>query len=606
MGVSTVSAIVAALLLMRASSAYVPPSRSHDYSIPLISVYTGGDQSIFRATETVPPTGTSLSAVRRRRLGGLLPPACSSFLDDESFREVPEKGVIEFVQSFYGEEIIASDLAARAGIPLSRARRDLATLAALTGAGMAVTQGGELVYTFPSDLPGKLRSTSLRYRVRALAGRAWPGVFYCIRVSFGAALMISLLAIFATIAALSSGSAAGDEGDDNEDRRQRVGQRYADSDRKSRRPYGGGINVNLFGPSPFESIWGPSPLDIFYYRPYYGRYRHRGRSPSLYGTYTINPWGGGPVVESRDDGLKGKNEIGDKAQMSFLEAIFSYVFGDGDPNFELNQRLLSAAATAIRENGGAVTAEQLAPFLPVPPSPDRTDRDEWGVTVNLDESYVLPIVTKLSGEPVVTDDGDILYMFPEMVQTTNYKSSSGITELSEWDDVRRAVTRVDEAIVQEQRIDFSLAGGGQRAAVAALGIVNLLGALSLGKALRKPGVSGLKLVGLYGLVQRFYPLLLSYALLYNVIPMVRAILLRRRNERIKERNSNRRRWVTKLKSAGGSILRKLHAARGLSQQVRRVGDKPIIFDTNEGAIDRKKRWSQKELEEYDAFLNEDD
>jgi hypothetical protein len=94
-----------------------------------------------------------------------------------------------------------------------------------------------------------------------------------------------------------------------------------------------------FGYDPF---WGPSPFDFFYYRPYYGYYAM-------------------PGEERRDPD-----------EMGFLESIFSYIFGDGDPNRGLEEKRLSLAANMIRENNGSVTAEQLAPFCDDLPSPKKS------------------------------------------------------------------------------------------------------------------------------------------------------------------------------------------------------------------------------------------
>jgi hypothetical protein len=47
----------------------------------------------------------------------------------------------------------------------------------------------------------------------------------------------------------------------------------------------------------------------------------------------------------------------------FLESTFSYIFGDGNPNADIEQQRLKLLAAVIRSAGGAVTAEQLAPYL---------------------------------------------------------------------------------------------------------------------------------------------------------------------------------------------------------------------------------------------------
>ena len=84
---------------------------------------------------------------------------------------------------------------------------------------------------------------------------------------------------------------------------------------------GGGMYYNPW--------WGPAPFDVFYYRPY--------------GYYAM------------------PDKPRDPSEMGFLESVFSYIFGDGDPNGELEAKRLQLASNMIRANNGAVTAEQLAP-----------------------------------------------------------------------------------------------------------------------------------------------------------------------------------------------------------------------------------------------------
>merc|ERR1712157_91744 len=50
-------------------------------------------------------------------------------------------------------------------------------------------------------------------------------------------------------------------------------------------------------------------------------------------------------------------------EMNTLEAIFSFVFGDGDPNEGLESDKWEAIGQIIRRSKGVVTAEQLAPFV---------------------------------------------------------------------------------------------------------------------------------------------------------------------------------------------------------------------------------------------------
>jgi hypothetical protein len=81
--------------------------------------------------------------------------------------------------------------------------------------------------------------------------------------------------------------------------------------------------------------------------------------------------------------------------------VYSYVFGDGDPNPRLEEQRLSRAAAAIRAKGGAVAAEELAPFLD-PPELPKDDVDAESASAVVDEQWVLPLLAKLGGIPKVS------------------------------------------------------------------------------------------------------------------------------------------------------------------------------------------------------------
>ena len=81
----------------------------------------------------------------------------------------------------------------------------------------------------------------------------------------------------------------------------------------------------------------------------------------------------------------------------------------------------------IRANHGLVTAEQLAPFLTPCPSPPTattsatdTDTAMTSSSTVVEESYVLPLVMRFQGIPVVSNDGHILYAFQVQYHTIPY------------------------------------------------------------------------------------------------------------------------------------------------------------------------------------------
>lgn len=421
----------------------------------------------------------------------------------------------------------------------------------------------------------------------------WPSVFWGVRVSFGVALLASVVLIFSTLLFINSSSSEDDRRRDN-------------------RGGGGGMN---FGGS---MMWGPSPFDFFYYRPY-----------GSYGYY-------GNVEERRDP-----------SEMGFFESVFSYIFGDGNPNLGLEERRLSLAAEMIRRNNGAVTADQLAPYAD---SPDPDESDDAYV----DESFVLPLVTQLNGEPQVTEDGDIVYVFQDLqVSASSQPIISKVSETSqilrraglpanasakeiqkllylngintrgalEKQDLIKILEEVippmtleeeeelldaDPSMLQERQYKFSLAPDINKFLAGGLGVVNLGGALYLGTILRDYAYYGVKLPSFLGLTQTLYPLLLAYAILFNAIPLARRLWIGRQNTLIEQRNASRRKWRVRLASQAGSVGRKLKAAAKFATGRKQLSADDVIFDTKTtSAADLQVGRNQKDLDEFDKMLNDD-
>lgn len=278
-----------------------------------------------------PPTSTSTPP----RLF-LSPPSYEAIVE-----KLPSKRVIEVVEKAPNGKVIAADVAVSAGVSLSQARKDLTALASISQGDIAVSSDGELIYEFPQNLNAVLANNSLKYKSKQAFLKVWPGLFYALRVSFGVVLLASLAAIFSTIFFLSQSSSSSD-----------------DNRRRDNRGMGGGFGGSMF--------WGPSPLDFFYYRPYYGGYY------------------GAPGRPAKDPD-----------EMGFLESTFSYIFGDGNPNEGLEERRLSLAANMIRENKGSVTAEQLAPYCDEAPAPN-TNADMAAyvdeVRTSVACSFLLPLL----------------------------------------------------------------------------------------------------------------------------------------------------------------------------------------------------------------------
>ena len=285
-----------------------------------------------------------------------------STFSEEPLPELPSTALLKAIAAC-GSTATAADVAAEAGLEISETRRQLLNLARLVGAELQVSEDGELLFVF--EEPGALRRSLRASSVRQRAKDAWTTASPPIFWLLRASFGIGLLASLALVTTAITVLASSK--DDS-------------SSSRSTMPTLGGL-------------WGPSPLDFLYYstRPY-----------GYYGYY-------------EPTGEKG-----------FLQSCFSLLFGDGDPNAALPQRTSAAAAAFIRANGGAVTAEQLAPILAPEVDPQRADEDAMRPGAPVSEPWMLPILVQFNGEPVVTDDGDLIYVFPELMSTADDETKGAL------------------------------------------------------------------------------------------------------------------------------------------------------------------------------------
>ncbi|KAL3370853.1 hypothetical protein AABB24_007732 [Solanum stoloniferum] len=174
-----------------------------------------------------------------------------------------------------GKRVTVGDVASKAGLQLSEAQKALQALAADTNGFLEVSDEGDVLYVFPKDYRSNLTAKSFRMKIEPLLEKAKLAGEYLVRVSFGTTLIASIVIVYTTIIAILSSRS-------EEDNRGRRGRSYD---------------------SGFSFYF--SPTDLFWYwDPYYYR-RRRVRKES-----------GG---------------------MNFIESVFSFVFGDGDPNQEIEE-----------------------------------------------------------------------------------------------------------------------------------------------------------------------------------------------------------------------------------------------------------------------------
>lgn len=116
-----------------------------------------------------------------------------------------------------GLRVTVGDVASKAGLQLNEAQRALQALAADTDGFLEVSDEGDVLYVFPKDYRSKLAAKSFRIRIEPLVEKAKLGAEYLVRVSFGTALIASIVVVYTTIIAILSSRS--DE--DNRGRRSR-------------------------------------------------------------------------------------------------------------------------------------------------------------------------------------------------------------------------------------------------------------------------------------------------------------------------------------------------------------------------------------------------
>ncbi|XP_010552983.1 PREDICTED: uncharacterized protein At5g03900, chloroplastic [Tarenaya hassleriana] len=424
-----------------------------------------------------------------------------------------------------GRRVTVGDVSSRAGLKLTEAQKALQALAADTDGFLEVSDEGDVLYVFPRDYRSKLAAKSFRMRIEPLLEKAKGALDYLARVSFGTALIASIVLVYTTIVVLLSSRSE----EDNRGRRRGRG-------------YDSGFTFYL------------SPADLFWYwDPYY--YSRR---------------------RSREDDGKG---------MNFIESVFSFVFGDGDPNQGIEEERWQLIGRYIASRGGVVAAEELAPYLDVSSPKDSVS----------DESYILPVLLRFDGQPELDEEGNILYRFLSLQRTA---SGSGRRKeyVGRWFDW---VGDMDK-FFKERKWQFSKTNASERAMVIGLGAINLFGVIVLNTMLKDMAVTP---SGFLTFVKNIYPLLQIYAGSFFAIPLVRWFSLKRKNAQIENRNRARLQYAKVLESPDIGLRRKLLSARDMAQSTV-IGQERIVYSTDKDMIEQdyeSKEWDRRfrEMERSD-------
>ena len=430
--------------------------------------------------------------------------------------------VMEAVESL-DYRVTVGDVAAKSGLELAVAQQELNALAADTLAHLQVSEAGEIAYEFPKGFRAILRNKYWQLRWQQTWEKIWGVLFYLIRISFGVLLLLSILLIMVAIAIILIALSASQRDDDR----------------------GGGGGFGGGGMIFVPRFW----IGDLYWLFNYDRYGRR--APRR--------------VNQRPNQRSNRRGQRNDDDMNFLEAIFSFLFGDGDPNAELEERRWREVGAVIQNNGGAIAAEQVVPYL------DNVGKD-W---TTADEDYILPVLTRFNGVPEVSPKGEIIYHFPELQVTAQDRKRSAVA-----------------AYLKETPQKFSEASSGQITGAIALGVVNFVGAIVLGALLQDQAMVA-ELGGLVAFVSAIYWLLLGYGTAFLGIPAVRYFWTQRKNKQIAQRNESRQDRAISLNSVTPELDEKIDFARQFAAQT--------VVDKADLAYTSAKDLTEQEYEQRDKL-----
>ena len=254
--------------------------------------------------------------------------------------------------------------------------------------------------------------------------------------------------------------------------------------------------------------------------------------------------------------------------------MFSFVFGDGDPNADFEGRRWAAVGELIQRSGGAVTAEQLAPLLEPPRPLGRGASSLAGASAFEDESFVLPALTRFGGVPELTAAGGIVYRFPDL------RATGALSKPAARGRGSAKAAASSPAVLSERQWSFSEAPASNVAMTLLLGAANAAGVIFLTSLLGTPGIAVRAGAQTVAAVGAMLPALQAYAALFFALPAMRWMRLQRRNAVIADRNSARQEAARLLAAPPPAVAAKLAAARAAAPGRSVVTDDRVVFSSD--------------------------
>ena len=409
-----------------------------------------------------------------------------------------------------------SDLAASSDLSINQASYWLNKVAGETGGKLEVAADGTIYYSFAKDFKNSYLLRGYRRTALLVGAFLFNALYWIVRVSFGVALVLSVLVIIAifiaiAVAAMSGG---GDSGGDS----------------------GGGGDGGGFFDLGFLG-------DFFSWN----------WTPNYYSYNDSNVFGSYYPASTRGSNYSSQDFYSEKQKpkSNFFLKCFSFLFGDGKPNPNLQEIRWQQIARTIFEHGGVVSTEILAPFL---------DGD------HSDQGMILTALAQFNGRPVVTPSGFIVYVFPDFL---DHKTAPVLPKMERAD------------YLKEQPWLFSAHSVESWTPVLLLALANFAGSWWLFKH-----IASIATLHSLALV---IDILLSYAILFLLIPLIRFLVLMVLNKRIDERNERRKKAWEAIKSPDGDIQKEMDEAYQIRADELALlhPDRSIVYSTDRDSMEQE-------------------
>lgn len=256
-----------------------------------------------------------------------------------------------------------ADVTARTGLPLATVRELVSNVADEYSAHISVTESGEILYSFPSGFKSRYRG--FKAAARRVLGKITGALKIAGAALFKAWIMVMLVGYFVLFMVIALAALA-----------LSVAASNSSSSDNRRNNSGGGL---FFVSGIFDfiiRIWFYSELTKSFSGGYYGNGRARSRP-------------------------KGK---------PLYKAIFSFVFGDGDPNASIETRERQALIAYIQANNGVISLPEFMILT--------------GKNGGEADSRISAYCSEYGGMPEATEDGTVVYRFDALLLRADKRDRS--------------------------------------------------------------------------------------------------------------------------------------------------------------------------------------